>query len=143
MLSKLPLSIGQCVLLLYLLKHFSLSYNNNNYYCDKLTGTNNEFVTIEFSSTKDIVTCSFLNVQDTSRKSCSISYGPRLDMLIWSETDSSNMSNIPISLTAEAQQEANIFYVITASNSTFVVQVEGSLNLGERDLLSVIIITQY
>ena len=96
-------------------------------------------MTIELSSTKDIVTCSFLDLQDTSRKSCAISYGPHLDMLIWSETKNSTLTNISISLTSEAQQEANIFYVITVSNSTFVVQVEGSLNLGERDLLSVIL----
>ena len=110
----------------YLSSHIIL-FNNN-------IGGRNDFVDLKIRSINDgsvVVNCSFLDLKEFSRKSCSISYGPNKQMLIWSANGSSNLSFISLSLNGDFQDKTELFYVVTASNASFTLKVEGTLNLGK------------
>ena len=78
-----------------------------------------------------MVNCSFLDQNDISRKLCSISYGPNKRMLLWTANGSSDSSFISLSLNEDGQDKTELFYVVTASNASCTLKVEGTLNLGK------------
>ena len=75
--------------------------------------------------------CIFLDKQDNSEKFCSVLYGPSSQQLTSSGQGSSDTFTVILTLNFEDQKQTNYQYVITASNGTFTVQVEGSLIVGE------------
>ena len=120
-------NVPACMIISFNIYHHIYYYFNN-------IGGRNDFVDLKIRSINDgsvVVNCSFLDLNDISRKSCSISYGPIKGMLIWSANGSSNSSFISLSLNGNFQDKTELFYVVTASNSSFTLKVEGTLNLGK------------
>ena len=100
-----------------------------NWLCRYIKG----FVVLSFDIVLKTVNCLFVCKQDTSPKHCSIKYGlPGKICNVLGHQSSSNTSNrvqigLPIDHRSRLHQKEYCFHV-TASNETFTVMVEGSLN---------------
>ena len=87
----------------------------------------NRFLAVKFDSSGSTITCIFLNQQDNSEKSCSIAYGlcgenPHLSS---QGVPTSTSNSIILQLQFENKTEFDYCYLVTASNGTFSVIVEG------------------
>ena len=97
-----------------------------------LIGCFNRFVKIEYISTTFTIICAFKNPLDTSEKSCSVQYW-RCDQILTNTnviSASTSSSNISLSLNRlSVSGDAPYCYNVTASNSSFVVIIEGMLGI--------------
>ena len=81
-----------------------------------------------FESVTNKLYCTFLNQQDTSGKSCNVSYAPCGDELIqtaagYSNTERPNIVEIHLNL-----PESNTYcYIVDATSDTFKILVEGRI----------------
>ena len=99
----------------------------------ELSGATNQFVDVIFYPNNFTIMCIFLDKRDDSERSCEVLYGPNLQQLTSTSQGSSrsDISTVTLMLSFEDQKQSDYQYVITASNGTFTVQVEGSLIVGE------------
>ena len=99
------------------------------------SGSTNQFVDVTFNPVTKTVTCFFLNLEEGTKKFCSIVYSVfserlrcrKLQQNSTSLTDEVVMSLVP----AHDQNDAPIEYycfTVTASNGTFTAVVEGSFS---------------
>ena len=86
----------------------------------------NQFVAVTFDPNSNTFTCSFLNQQDASRKLCSLSYGFDRQQLTFTANDSNTSATVSLVLATDIQKERQFFFIVTASNSTYTLTVEGS-----------------
>lgn len=94
------------------------------------TGGTNQFVSVVFYPESSMLACIF-DMGDNSEKLCNVSYGPNIQLL---ET-TQNISNASIvTVTLDLLIGTNYVYIVTASNTTDTVQVEGRLTIGKCGL---------
>ena len=107
----------------------------------------NKFVQVTINMSPEVITvnCTFLNQPvDTNYKTCGVVYGPDCKDLSSDSgsviTDTSNCNSIVFNMVNEVTNSINnvTCFLVTASNTTKTVKVEGSLY--ERSKLIIIII---
>lgn len=82
-----------------------------------------------YSSATRTIICSFQNPLDASNKSCSVQYG-RCDQM-FTQTVSVDTSSNNVSLKLSLSDGASYCYIVTASNDSYVVIVEGRILIGD------------
>ena len=99
-----------------------------------ITGGSNQFVVVSLDFSSNTFTCSFLNQLDTTAKLCSISYGFNPQQLTYTANGSSDSFTVTLPLHDDVKRERLVYFIVTASNNTFTLLVEGSQNqnLGKR-----------
>ena len=107
----------------------------------------NQLVDIEYDTSTSIL-CKFLNQQDMNDVSCSIEYKEcQHTETTQLNATSSNMPNtLQITLLFDRSDQAKYCYIVTASNSTLIVYVQGTLIHGNNTLLNVsypVLLLQY
>ena len=80
---------------------------------------------LNFSS--NTFTCSFLNQLDTTAKFCSILYGFNPQQLTYA-ANGSNDSIVTLPLHDDVRNAKQVYFIVTASNNTFTILVEGNQN---------------
>lgn len=98
---------------------------NLDYYIDQ----SNNFVDLNYDMNTKRVICTFVNKEDASKKSCSIVYGVCGQQEIRTLQENSTSNQIPLQL--DNLEEATYCYVATISNSTFAINVNGTIDLGK------------
>ena len=94
---------------------------------DTYTDGTNKFVNITFDSVTNKFHCNFLN-QDTSGKSCNVSYALCGDHLLQTEvgfTNTERPNRVEIQLSLPESRLNTYCYIIAASNDTFKILIEG------------------
>ena len=94
-----------------------------------LLDKSNNFVNLNYDMNTKRIICTFINMEDASKKSCSIVYGVCGQQEI--RTLQENSTSNQISLELDNLEEATYCYVATISNSTFTVNVNGTIDLGK------------
>ena len=95
---------------------------------DTYTDGTNKFVNIIFDSVTNKFHCSFLNQQDTSGKSCNVSYALCGDHLLQTEvgfTNTERPNRVEIQLNLPESRLNTYCYITAASNDTFKILIEG------------------
>ena len=92
------------------------------------TGCYNDFVEVTYNSATSAITCSFLSQPDsmTSIKSCSVQYG-ECQNLIFTSYGNSTGNSVTLIVLLSGSIKAYC-YIITASNGTHTVMVEGQIS---------------
>lgn len=104
-----------------------------------ILGQTNDFVNIRYNPSTTKITCYFLNKQDDSDKNCSIMYGLNPWQLS-SKTNKSSTTTIELVLEkSQCPGQLTCHYVITASNGSYTVRVEGTLDLSDPPSLGKIL----
>ena len=85
---------------------------------------NNQFVDIKYNSATSTITCTFLNSSDNSEKICSVEYGHNNKRMTIAANSTSNTVTLELSLDPS---NGNYWFVVTASNGTHTVMVEGNI----------------
>ena len=86
----------------------------------------NHFVDISYNSADSTITCTFLNKMDNTTKSCSVRYGP-CDNVNKTINDDGHRK-LPNTVVLQVTNPNSSFcYVVTASNGSFTLVVEGRL----------------
>ena len=80
---------------------------------------------MEYDSTASTITCVFLNLLDTSLKSCSIQYGQCSSEMM--KTASTNTTTESATVTLNIHASGSICYNVTASNGSHTVIVQGNI----------------
>ena len=93
----------------------------------------NAFVQLSFDMVLKTVTCLFIHQHDTSTKHCSIMYGllGKACNILGYQSSSNTSNHVQIGLPIDYllhQSPKEYCFRVTASNKTFTVIVEGSLN---------------
>lgn len=109
-----------------MLNEFFLSDNTNN------------FVIVTYDKDAISIICTFLNQQDTTVKSCSIKYVQCQQKFTSTPKQLSAMNTtvpntLQVILTFDDSDEARYCYDVEASNSSYTVHVDGTLNLGKKN----------
>lgn len=102
-----------------------------------ITESRNSFVEVVIDLSSSIISCNFFNQQSVNIKSCTIDYGPNgsCDSLPFSShSNYSTHSKIDIDLLTHPgfHNEKMYCYMVTASNGTHTVVVDGIFNTGMR-----------
>jgi hypothetical protein len=87
---------------------------------------------VEYRETSTSISCVFLNQSDTSEKTCCVTYGS-CDQREPGSTPAYNCSrDSPYNIQLEAADHSSqrYCYIVTASNDTHSVKVEGTFTLG-------------
>ena len=91
-------------------------------------GGTNIYVSVKFETSRRIV-CTFLgdqsNGDNVSRQSCVIMYGPCEERLIMTTHGIRLSASNTIIIDLPAESPSNYCYIISASNGTFSIRIEG------------------
>ena len=104
-----------------------MSFNTSLYVFFCHLGASNQFVVVALDFNSNVVTCSFLNQLDTTAKFCSIMYGFNLQQLTYDANGSNDSFTVTLPLHDDVKKERQVHFIVTASNSTFTLSVEGSV----------------
>ena len=94
--------------------------------CSVVTGCTNQFVEVQYSSADSTISCIFLNQMDTSIKSCNVTYGICGQNLKQTVQGSTSLM-FPNTVVLKVTQSSSFYYAVTATNDSFTVVVEGSV----------------
>lgn len=89
-------------------------------------GCTNEFVKVEYNPTASVITCIFQHQWNTT-KLCSVVYGPCHQNLVhYQASNTSNSDTVLLNIKPDLLDQM-FCYIVTASNGTFTIMVEGTL----------------
>jgi hypothetical protein len=92
-----------------------------------LIGCENPFVEVAYNAATSTVACNFLK---NANYSCSVKYGLCQDIETKSNSSRNNTTGSDqVLIQIQSSGSAQMCYVVTASNDTFVVVVKGTFNI--------------
>ena len=88
-----------------------------------ISGCTNQFVKVEYDSAASTITCTFNQLDNFENLLCDIRYG-RCGQELFDSSSSTTTSNVA---TLKAKVSGTTCYLVTASNGSYTVMVEGSI----------------